>query len=284
MPEFTERALRLIVRLAVFTVLGLAGLRLFAVALYWLSGQLLLTSALAVLLAGAIANALMMRIYEGAGLTEVGFAWTPAGRRNLVVGLVAGAGAALLLLGGALASPAAELAAAPGEATGWPAVALTGVLLLFGAVGEEMLFHGYGFQILLAALGPFSAILPVSALFALAHTGNLSITPLGLVNTFGWGVLLGYAFWRSGDLWLPIGLHLGWNWALPLAGAPLSGFTMNLTGYALRWKVGALWSGGDYGPEASILTTAMLLVLFLGLRRAPIRRQRAFLLKDRWEA
>jgi len=284
MPGFPEQALRVIVRLAVFTVLGLAGLRLFGFLLYWLSGQLLLTSALAVFFAAALANAVLMRIYEHAGLTEVGFAWTGEGRRNLIVGLAGGAGAATLLLGGALASPAAELQAVPGDATGWPAVLLTSVLLLFGAVGEEMLFHGYGFQILLAALGPWAAILPVSVMFALAHTGNLSITALGIVNTFGWGMLLGYAFWRSGDLWLPIGLHVGWNWVLPLAGVPLSGFTMNLTGYALRWKAGALWSGGDYGPEASILTTIMLLLLFVGVRRAPVRRQSAFLLKHRGEA
>lgn len=284
MPGFPERALRVIVRLAVFSVLGLAGFRLFGVVLYWISGQLLLTSALTVFFAAAIANAVLMRIYEHAGLTEVGLAWTAASRRNLVLGLAGGAGAALLLLGGALASPVAELQSVPGEATGWPAVLLTCVLLLFGAVGEEMLFHGYGFQILLAALGPFAAILPVSILFALAHTGNLSITPLGVVNTFGWGVLLGYAFWRSGDLWLPIGLHVGWNWVLPLAGVPLSGFTMNLTGYALRWKAGALWSGGDYGPEASILTSAVLVLLGLVLHRAPVRPQRAFLLRDRLEA
>lgn len=279
-----ERALRVAMRLIVFLVLSLAGLRLFGAALYWLTGNLLLASALGVFAAAALANALLMRMYEGAALVEVGLAWTRAGRRNLLLGLAGGAGAAVVLVAGAVASPAAEWEAVSGEATGWPVILFVTVLLALGATGEEMLFHGYGFQILLGALGPWGAILPVSALFALAHTGNLNINTLGLANTFGWGLLLGYAFWRSGDLWLPIGLHAGWNWTLPLAGVPLSGFTMNLTGYAVRWNAGPLWSGGEYGLEGSILTSAVLLVLFLVLRRLPVERQSAFLLAAREEA
>jgi len=127
-------------------------------------------------------------------------------------------------------------------------------------------------------------VLPFGVLFGLAHASNPGITPLGLFNTMAWGVLLGYAFVRSGDLWLPIGLHFGWNWALPLFGTGLSGFTMELTGYALHWRIGAVWSGGDYGPEGGILTSMVVLPLALYLWKAPIRRQRAFLLRDSEEA
>lgn len=279
-----ERALRVAIRLIVFLVLSLAGLRLFGTALYWLTGNLLVTSALGVFGAAALANALLLRIYEGARLAQLGFAWTEAGRRNLLLGLTCGMGAAAVLVMGAVVSPAAEWETVDAGSAGWQAVLFVTVLLALGATGEEMLFHGYGFQILMATWGPWAAILPVSVLFALAHTGNLNIGPLGLANTFGWGVLLGYAFWRSGDLWLPIGLHAGWNWTLPLAGVPLSGFTMNLTGYAVRWKAGPLWSGGEYGLEGSILTSAMLVVLFFALRRLPVARQPAFLLAAREEA
>ena len=146
-----------------------------------------------------------------------------------------------------------------------------------------MLFRGYGFQVLLAALGPFATILPVSVLFALAHSANLNVSPLALCNTFLWGVLLGCAFVRSGDLWLPIGLHLGWNWALPMFGVNLSGFTMRVTGYAMHWKVGPIWSGGDYGPESGVLTSGVLVLLAIYLWKAPVLRQNAFLLRSRHE-
>ena len=38
---------------------------------------------------------------------------------------------------------------------------------------------------------------------------------------------------------MAIGIHLGWNWMLPLFGVNLSGFTMGLTGMTMRWNVGA---------------------------------------------
>ena len=48
----------------------------------------------------------------------------------------------------------------------------------------------------------------------------------------------------------------------------------------MHWYAGALWSGGEYGPEASLLTTAIVGALFVYLWRAPIRKQTAFLLRD----
>jgi hypothetical protein len=42
---------------------------------------------------------------------------------------------------------------------------------------------------------------------------------------------------------------------------------MGVTGYALRWRVGTLWSGGNYGPEGSVLTTVIVVALFLVVLR-----------------
>jgi uncharacterized protein len=90
--------------------------------------------------------------------------------------------------------------------------------------------------------------------------------------------LFGYAFLRSGDLWLPIGLHFGWNFTLPLFGVNVSGLTMKLTAVQMEWTVGPLWSGGEYGPEASVLTSVVLVGLSLYLWKAPVRFQEPRLL------
>jgi hypothetical protein len=42
---------------------------------------------------------------------------------------------------------------------------------------------------------------------------------------------------------------------------------MSVTGYALRWKTTDLWSGGGYGPEGSILTTFVVVLLFFAVHR-----------------
>ena len=105
------------------------------------------------------------------------------------------------------------------------------------------------------------------------HAMNPNSTSLGVVNTTGFGVLFGYAFLRSGDLWLPIGLHFGWNFTLPLFGVNVSGLTIKLTGRQMEWSAGPVWSGGEYGPEGSVLTSIVLLALALFLWKAPIRTQ-----------
>ena len=46
-----------------------------------------------------------------------------------------------------------------------------------------------------------------------------------------------------------------------------------VAGHRMVWTAGALWSGGEYGPEASVLTTAVLIALGVFLWKAPIRRQ-----------
>jgi membrane protease YdiL (CAAX protease family) len=278
-----EKALQTVLRVGVYVFLVFAGVVLFGTMLYWAFGNPI-AAMLGTFAAGALANAVAMRIYEDRSLVEIGLGWSAASVRNLLLGLAGGMVAALIVVLGPILEGVAELAPVPGQRADWGAILLLLVLVVFGAMGEEMIFRGYGFQVLMGALGPFTTILPVSVLFAFLHAGNPNVTLLGLVNTALWGVLLGYAFYRSGDLWLPIGLHVGWNWMLPLLGTNLSGFKMNVTGYAMHWNVAPLWSGGDYGPEGSLSTSLVVLLLFLWLVvKAPVRRQRPFLLRERWE-
>ena len=42
---------------------------------------------------------------------------------------------------------------------------------------------------------------------------------------------------------------------------------MGVTGYALKWKVGVLWSGGSYGVEGSVLTTLIVVVLLFAVHK-----------------
>src|SRR5205823_9073385 len=169
----------------------------------------------------------------------------------------------------------AHIARTPSEPFTPGTLVFVTILLALGAAGEELFFRGYGFQMLLASAGPYATIVPVGVVFGLLHGGNphASWFGIGMVNTAGFGVLFGYAYLRSRDLWLPLGLHFGWNFTLPLFGVNLSGLRMKVTGYDMSWTAGDLWSGGDYGPEASVLTTLVLVALFVFIWKAPVRRQ-----------
>jgi membrane protease YdiL (CAAX protease family) len=273
----------LLVRGALFLIFIRFGGGLFGVLLNWLFDSVLVASALSLFIAAAVASAFVVRTFERGRLEDIGMGWGTESLRHLGIGLAGGAGAGLIvMLGPALAGlasivPATESANAftPGK------LIFVSAILLFGAVGEEMMFRGYAFQILLREYGPWWVIVPFGTLFALAHLDNPSMSRMGLVNTAMWGVLLGYAFFRSGDLWLPIGLHFGWNWVLPLFGVNLSGFTMGLSGYTLRWNAGALWSGGAYGVEAGLPASVAVMALGAMLWKVRLERQEAPLLARR---
>ncbi len=262
--------------MGVFALIAALGYYIvFPLIIAFLGAPVFVISTLGTFAAAAVANTLALRIYERGNLTDIGLGWNAASRRNLSLGLLGGIGAALLVIVVPLIFRLADFERIPNERMRWPSLLFVTVLLLFGAVGEEMLFRGYGFQVLVRGAGAFATILPVAVLFGLAHSQNLNFGPLALVNTIFWGVVLGYAYLRSGDLWLPIGLHFGWNWSLPMLGVNLSGFTMDVTGYAMHWKVGDKISGGAYGPEAGLLTTAVAIGLFFYLQKAPIQHQEA---------
>jgi hypothetical protein len=228
---------------------------------------------MAVFGAACLANAVTVRIYERSQLSALGLGWGSASLREFLLGIGSGAAGACLVLLLPVVVGAASFEKVPASEHVWASLAFVSVLLLFGAFGEEMLFHGYAFQLLIRRLGAFATILPAAVIFGLAHMTNPNSNLLGVGNTMLWGVLFGYAYLRTSALWLPIGLHFGWNVALPMFGANLSGFTMGVTGYALHWKAGDVWSGGGYGPEGSVLTTAIVVVLFLVLHRFTVDQE-----------
>jgi membrane protease YdiL (CAAX protease family) len=266
--------LGLILRVGLFILIGYLSFNVFGIALLWLTnGSLLITATMAAFAAAALANAITVRIYERGQLSALGLGWTKASSREFLLGMGSGAGAACLVLLLPVAAGMASFEKVPGSEHIVASLAFVSIVLLFGAFGEEMLFHGYAFQLLIRRIGGFATILPAAVIFGIAHMDNPNRNLLGIVNTMLWGFVFGYAYLRTSALWLPIGLHFGWNVALPMLGANLSGFTMGVTGYALHWKAGDLWSGGGYGPEGSLLTTAIVMVLFFVVHRFTVEQE-----------
>jgi uncharacterized protein len=275
----------ILLRLGFFFFLEILGVQIFGVVLHETFGYLT-AAALGTFLAAAVANAIVIRIYERGRMNTIGMGWSSASRRHLGLGVAGGVVAALAVLFMPLLAGVSHLVQSsdPAQQFSLPRLIFVSVILLFGAVGEELLFRGYGFQVLLARLGPWATILPFGVAFGAAHVGNLNVSWIGLVNTTAWGVLFGYAFFRSGDLWFPIGLHFGWNWVLPLFGANLSGLTIELSGFEIESKAGPLWTGGAYGPEASLLTSVVVVALGWWVHRVRLERQPVLLLEARNQA
>jgi len=220
-------------------------------------------STLSVFAAGVVANLLLTLKFEHGRLSDVGLNWEPRSLRNLAGGLALGAGAVLVLVLGAVLSGMAEFESAVIDQSAiWIAL-----LLLIGVVGEELVFRGYPFQYLVRRWNQPATVIGSSLVFGLAHLSNRNVQFLGAANTALWGGLLGYAYARTRSLWLPAGLHFGWNIALALCTSNMSGITIRAAAWSLRWSAGELWSGGAYGLEGGLLATFAALPVFLLVRR-----------------
>lgn len=147
------------------------------------------------------------------------------------------------------------------------------VVLLVGALAEELMFRGYPFQHLEEGIGPVGAIAVFSVLFGAVHLSNPGASGWGLVNTILIGILLAIAYLRTRALWLPWGIHFGWNAALGfLFGLPVSG--LRIFNVVVRTSVvGPKWmTGGSYGIEASATGTAAVLVGLVIIWKMPIKK------------
>ncbi len=236
--------------------------------------------AIASLLAGLVANWICMRLFERGRLIDIGLHWNP---RNLLIGLAAGVSSALLVT---ILPVAAHMAAwqrtTADTATPGEFLLVTG-LLFVAAANEEVQVRGYLLQVLMRAMGLVPAAALTALLFTSGHLGNPNVSALGMINTFIAGFALATAFWSSGELWFPIGIHFGWNFLLATSGANLSGFSIRMTPVEMVWNVGAIWSGGEYGPEGGLLTTGAFLLWFAWMWKAPIDRRVPFMLSRREE-
>ncbi len=183
-------------------------------------------------------------------------------------------------LGGALMALSVALAWASGwaeriEAVGfsWSALALMGAAVLLGALTEEVLVRGYMLQTLLARAGAWTSLVVSSILFALLHAGTLRGAPLPALNLFAAGIFLGLAYLVTRNLWLPIGIHFGWNLVQgPLLGLTVSGHALGSGWEVFRLRGPALATGGSFGIEGGLIATlttglGIAAVRLLGRRR-----------------
>jgi membrane protease YdiL (CAAX protease family) len=155
------------------------------------------------------------------------------------------------------------------HSTGWGTVAALGtgaVFSLLGAIVEEILFRGFLFRLLAGVAGTWIAVLMTSALFGVAHASNPGASLLSSIAiALEAGVLLGAAYAVTGRLWLPIGLHAGWNFAEgSVFGMSVSGSSAGTALIAGTVKGPTMLTGGGFGPEASVPAVVVCLgVAFL---------------------
>jgi uncharacterized protein len=147
------------------------------------------------------------------------------------------------------------------------------VLLFVAALAEEAMFRGYGLQTLSRAKLAWLGVLLTSVPFGLAHLSNPNVVPVvTFANTALAGIWLAAAYLRTRSLWLPLGVHWSWNWALGwFFGLPVSGITLVSNPLFQGSESGPKWlTGGSYGIEGGVACTISLVLVTVFLWRTSL--------------
>jgi membrane protease YdiL (CAAX protease family) len=149
--------------------------------------------------------------------------------------------------------------------------------LLVG-IFEEFAFRGYFLYTAADGIGFWPAAIIQAILFARVHMGNGGETRIGIIATGVFALFAAATLWRTGNLWLAVGAHAGWDWGQSFFfGVNDSG--VQVPGHLLNPHVsqGPAWlTGGSVGPEGSVFTLvlwALMTVFFLARyqrRREPV--------------
>jgi membrane protease YdiL (CAAX protease family) len=135
------------------------------------------------------------------------------------------------------------------------------MLLVFIVTGwqEELYFRGYLLQNISEGLNLGWGVAISSLVFGLAHLSNQNASIMGVLGVTLAGLFMAYAYFRTRQLWLPIGLHIGWNlFEGPLLGFPVSGIgTFQLIRNQITGPT--LFTGGSFGPEAGLVLLPTLI-------------------------
>lgn len=156
-------------------------------------------------------------------------------------------------------------------------------IAFFSGMVEEAVFRGVVQRQLEAMFGTWTALAVTSAFFGLAHLMNPGAS---LFAAFAIaceaGILLGAAYLVTRRLWVPIGLHMAWNftqgwvYSIPVSGSgpPVGLLETRLSGP--EWL-----TGGAFGLEASAVALVVASVAGFGLLYH-VHRRGAFL-PPRWK-
>jgi membrane protease YdiL (CAAX protease family) len=139
---------------------------------------------------------------------------------------------------------------------------LWGGVFLFVALLEEYATRGYMLYTLADGIGFWPAAILLALLFGWMHMGNPGESRIGIIDVCLFAIFAAATLRLTGNLWLAVGAHAGWDWGESFFyGVNDSG--TSAVGHLFNSHVqGPAWlSGGTVGPEGSVLSSLLLVLM-----------------------
>lgn len=210
-----------------------------------------------------------VRLGEGRGTSELALRPAPAG---LACGALLGLVMMAVLMGVLVAIGAYDVTMV-GSAPAWSGFGLA----LQAAVTEELWMRALLFRLLWRAFGPVPAFALAAVVFGAPHLANPGATALAGATVTMAGVMFCALYTLTGRLWVPVGVHAAWNLAQGyLFGAAVSGGDLGDSIAVSTARAGSpTWlTGGEFGPEASVVALALVTAVTVGALARVARHSR----------
>jgi len=132
------------------------------------------------------------------------------------------------------------------------------------AIAQEIIFRGYFINVLKRKFSTKTTIIVSSLIVTAFHADVfMQALPTSIImglSLFLGGILMALAYLRTNSLWLPIGLHIGWNLAQALLNLAVTGqkFSDGEAPIVLTGPV--IITGGTAGLEGSVIGLCSVIV------------------------
>jgi uncharacterized protein len=135
------------------------------------------------------------------------------------------------------------------------------IILLINTIMQELLCRGYLYKIIEKPFSSIVAVVCTSLFFVLLHPGAIESGIIGTINVFCAGLIFGITRKLSGNLWMPIAIHIVWNFIdSVLFGISPLGLYPHLDWLIVSGK--EIYTGGKDGLATSIITLFTFPIMF----------------------
>lgn len=215
---------------------------------------------------------LFCKLLQKRKMNTLGFCKKGAVKEYLIGALAAFVIFSIAVLGSVLAGGLKIEGLSPAFSIGWFLLYLLGFMIQ--GMAEEVLCRGY-FMVSFARRYPlYLAVLVNSLAFAAFHLLNSGISALAFINLTLFGIFASLYFIRRGNIWGIAAFHSIWNLMQGnFYGIKVSGMSMGPSLFtSVSYEGKALWNGGAFGLEGSIVVTIVLcigIVVLYTWKRSP---------------
>ncbi|OOM73396.1 CAAX amino terminal protease self- immunity [Clostridium puniceum] len=216
---------------------------------------------------------LFWKIWDKGKVREIGLTNIKSSWKDLCVGLLIGAVSFTIVAFILLITKSVEMVNSFGSPKFSGVLITQLIIFIFVGINEELFCRGYCMTVLKQTKKSWIPVVVSAIIFSLMHSMNGGISLLAYINLFLFGILMGYLFMKTKNIWMCIGYHITWNYFQgDIFGFLVSGSTTESI-YSIKVVSPNLINGGSFGPEGGLVVTALLIVTtFLVYKFIPNRK------------